>query len=104
MRTNDSKRTRALRALLVLLSMLGMAAAAYGQTERPKTAAEYFSEGLRLQRTGENEKAADAYRAALRLDPKHFGACVNLGFTLMTLGKYEDAASAFKDAAAISPQ
>jgi len=55
------------------------------QAAQARTADDYFAEGVRLYEAGESEKAIEAYRAALKLDARHFGARFNLGGMYMFL-------------------
>ena len=68
-----------------------------------KTAKDFFEEGVRLHAKGENEKAIEAYREAIRLDNKYFEAHVNLGVILAVLKRYDDAISAVQEATRIRP-
>src|ERR1044071_2188023 len=102
--TRSGKRTRVVNVAALFFTFLLMTVAAGGQAGRMRPADEQFAAGFRLQQAGEHEKAVEAYRAALRLDPKHVGALANSGVSYLALGKYEEAAKAFKEAAALMPE
>lgn len=58
--------------------------------------ARYTKEGV--------EKAVDAYRRALALDPLNLAAYSNLGLNLTAAGRLEEAAAAFRHALELDPQ
>src|SRR5258705_10228506 len=97
------KHRTAIRTIALLAIVWSATTALSAQSPPPKTAAEYYSAGLALQLAGEQEKALEQYRAALKLEPKHFGAQVNSGVSHLILEKYESAVDAFKAAASINP-
>jgi tetratricopeptide (TPR) repeat protein len=102
MATGRAKRLIVCSALALLVSGAGLAAQPQSgqQAVRASPAAEHFAAGLRLQQAGEYEQALEAYRAALRLEPKHVGAQANSGISYMALGKYEEAVVVLPEARA----
>jgi tetratricopeptide (TPR) repeat protein/glycosyltransferase involved in cell wall biosynthesis len=68
-------------------------------TARPE--AHLFQEAVRLHLDGDAAKAADAYRALLRLAPNHAAASNNLGTILAQEGALDDARSHFQHAIAL---
>jgi len=51
----------------------------------------YFFLGVSLYESGELEAARDAYKASLRLSPRHLGARVSLSHVQRALGELKDA-------------
>jgi tetratricopeptide (TPR) repeat protein len=88
------KRMQVMKVVVFVVTLLWITVAVNGQTVQSKSADDYFAEGVGLQQAGEHEKALEAYRAVLKLNPKHFGAQVNSGVSYMALEKYEDAVGA----------
>lgn len=87
---------------LVLLVMLHMGAAvAIPAQESPAAAA--FRDGAAAQQRGDLERAADAYRRAIEIDPRLAEAHANLGAVFARLGQYEEAVLSYQRALAISP-
>ena len=60
---------------------------------------EYFRQGVSLAREGQWEKALDAYKESLRLDPNNVQTYMNLGFVYYELGFDREAQHAFDRAA-----
>ncbi len=65
--------------------------------------AEWFDLGLDLESVGEQRRAADAYREALRLDSRNGAAHINLGRLLLEQGACAAAETHFRQAFAIDP-
>lgn len=61
------------------------------------------SRGQLLSGMGENEKAAESFEAAIRIDPSR-GDYVNLGYSYSALGMEEKAKSAFREGIAYRPK
>ena len=68
------------------------------------TAAALFREGAAAQQRGELERAAEAYRRAIALEPRFAEAHANLGAVLARPGRYEEAVAAYGRALAIDPK
>jgi tetratricopeptide (TPR) repeat protein len=84
--------------LLVLLAGIGAVAAA----QEPSSAV-VFQEGAAAQQRGDLERAAEAYRRAIEINPRFAEAYANLGAVLARLGRHTEAVSAYERALAISP-
>ena len=63
-----------------------------------------FRFGLHLANKGELEAAADAYREALAINPKHSAAHFNLGSVLTESGKFSSAIEAYGKAIELEPK
>ena len=68
-----------------------------GDSPRAASAEEWFERGCDLER-GDIGAARDAYERALRSDPSHAGAHVNLGRLLHEAGRLADAERAYRRA------
>ncbi len=77
-------------------------AIAYSQRRRAQ-ALEQYRRASTLHAQGETDEALSAYRKALELDDKLYGAWNNMGQLLMDQGNFADAVSAFKIASGIEP-
>lgn len=68
--------------------------------EAPATgsAAQWYESGLDLELAGRGDEARDAYRAALKMDPKHIAARINLGRLLHAADQPEEAESHYRAA------
>src|SRR5215208_6091851 len=95
MRTASSK-------FLFLPLLLLIAITSFSQ-QPEKTAAEYVQAGVAAQRAGKHEEALQHYAAAIKLEPRNFGAQFNSGTAFMILHKWQEALSAYKIAVALSP-
>jgi len=71
--------------------------------ERRTEAKVHYNRGILHAGRGELSKAADEFRAALRIDPRFTDAGYNLGVTLMRSGDPVRAASTLRQAAAVRP-
>ncbi len=95
-----------LRPLVVLLICLALGALA-GCTSAPRPGAslapEYYNVGNAWLELGQNAKAADAYRAALRLDPGMTKAEYNLAIALGRLGQAGESVALLEELAARDP-
>jgi tetratricopeptide (TPR) repeat protein len=63
-----------------------------------------FRAGVAAQQRGELERAADAYRQAIEVEPRYAEAYANLGAVLARLGQYDQAVSCYERALLINPQ
>ena len=61
----------------------------------------YFLKGKKLANSKQYESAAEAFQQSVSSDPEFARGYVELGSTLLTLKKYDEAESAFKKAASI---
>ena len=67
--------------------------------------ADFYSHlGEAYRQLGDRERAIQACRAALMIDPRHFGALNNLGVALMEHGKTNEARDALAEAVRLSPE
>lgn len=82
--------------------MARRAAAAAHESGAEMSAEDWFALGYELEAT-ELEEAVRAYREALRLDPEHADAHVNLGRLLHERGAVEAAAGHYRRAAELRP-
>ena len=68
-----------------------------------KTAEEYTEKGNNNYHKSEFEKAIEAYKKAIKIDPDSDGAHHNIGLAYHNLGKFEKAIEAYKKAIEINP-
>ena len=68
-----------------------------------KTAEEYTEKGNNNYHKSEFEKAIEAYKKAIKIDPDSDGAHHNIGLAYDNLGKFEKAIEAYKKAIKINP-
>ncbi|CAC9634131.1 hypothetical protein [uncultured Gammaproteobacteria bacterium] len=68
-----------------------------------KTAEEYTEKGNNNYHKSEFEKAIEAYKKAIKIDPDSDGAHHNIGLAYDNLGKFEKAIEAYKKAIKIDP-
>ncbi len=68
-----------------------------------KTAEEYTEKGNNNYHKSEFEKAIEAYKKAIKIDPDSDGAHHNIGLAYDNLGKFEKAIEAYKKAIEINP-
>jgi tetratricopeptide (TPR) repeat protein len=96
-----------LRLLLTVLVQAGPQAAASSprQTATPQEppAVAAFREGAAAQQRGDMERAAEAYRRAIAIDPRFAEAHANLGAVLARLGRYDEAVASANRALGIKP-
>ena len=85
----------------ILVLLAGIAAGAAAQ-ESPAAVA--FRQGAAAQQRGDLERAADAYRRAIEINPQFAEAHANLGAVLARLGQYKDAVLSYERALAINPR
>ena len=64
-------------------------------------AGDAFARAVALQKAGDREGAAAAYREFLKTQPANVEARSNLGVVLAQLGRYEEAIEAYRAALAI---
>ncbi len=62
-----------------------------------------IQQAFSLQQSGDNEGAAAAYRAFLKLRPNEVGAHSNLGVVLVKLGRYDEAIEQYEVASRLAP-
>lgn len=72
--------------------------------QQPEIAFVFYHElGLEKQRKRQMKEAADLFEKALKAQPNHYDAQLELGETLYELGRNEDAISAFRKSIALKP-
>src|SRR5687767_360254 len=76
--------------------------AAFLAQESPAAIA--FRDGAAAQQRGDFERAAEAYRRAIEIEPQFAEAHANLGAVLSRLGRYEEAVLSGERALAINPR
>jgi len=86
----------------VLLVLLGLGVVALPAQESPAAVA--FRDGAAAQQRGDLDRAAEAYRRAIEIEPALAEAHANLGAVLARLGRYEEAVSSVERALAINPK
>jgi tetratricopeptide (TPR) repeat protein len=72
----------------------------HGQAVDPRA---LIQQAFTLQQAGDNEGAAAAYRAFLKLRPDEVGAHSNLGVVLVKLGRYDEAIQEYEAASRLAP-
>ena len=77
-----------MRAVAVLLLVVGIASTAAAQ---PPTVAELDRKGWEAIRSGQTVEAADAFRAALRVEPRNVRLLLGAGLAAHLLGRSEEA-------------
>jgi tetratricopeptide (TPR) repeat protein len=87
--------------LLVLLIVCAIGIAVAGAQGSKAAAA--FRDAVTAQQQEDFERAAEAYRHAIELEPRFAEAHANLGIVLARLGRYDEAISAYARALAITP-
>ncbi len=88
----------------IFLCLLLHAAGSSALAPQGAAAAAAFREGAAAQQRGELERAAEAYRRAIALEPQFAAAYANLGAVLARAGRYEEAVAAYRRALAIDPK
>ena len=68
-----------------------------------ENAAALMQQAIEAQQSGDNAKAADAYRAFLKQQPGEVAAHVNLGVVLAKLGRYDEAIAEYRSANQLLP-
>lgn len=98
-------RLKALYLFAAIVTLSWTTATTNAQTDNPpRTAADYYQRGVATDRTERgHEDAVNAFREAVRLDPKHEAAQSRLALTLMRLGKFEDARNSLQEAVKALP-
>ena len=66
-------------------------------------AAALMQEAIEAQQSGDNTKAAEAYRAFLKQQPNEVAAHVNLAIVLVKLGRYDEAIAEYRSADQLLP-
>ncbi len=80
-----------------------VAEAVEGQAPMLTGAASDFARGNLLAAEGKTAEAIEAFQAALRLDPNHVEARVNLGVMYVRLGRPDEAVAEYRAALALDP-
>jgi tetratricopeptide (TPR) repeat protein len=96
---------RAMMAQLLIILLLAMTlpqTAAFQSFQQPP-AEEAFNRAVELQRQGKWDETVAAWRAFLKLEPKHAGAHANLGTALSRLNQHEAAIASFETALKLNP-
>jgi tetratricopeptide (TPR) repeat protein len=86
--------------VLILLVIVRAGLVAVPAQESPAAAA--FLEGAAAQQRGDLERAVEAYRRAIEIEPRFAEAHANLGAVLARLGRYEEAVASDERALAIN--
>jgi Tfp pilus assembly protein PilF len=90
------------RCRVVVTLMLALHAAGAAQNEH--TAFRYYQEGSRAFVDQRFDRAIEALKKSIALDPKQVGAVRLLGLTYVLTGQLNDAESQFKDACRLAPK
>lgn len=99
-----SELMRRLPLALVLGCALAVVARAQAPDQRPPlTAEQYVAEGHRAAQERQFDKAVDAYRQAIRLDPNLAAAYHGLGSAYVNMGRAADALEPMRTAARLEP-
>ena len=91
------------KLLITLLLAIPLPQTAAFQPAQQPPAEEAFNRAVELQRQGKWNEAVAAWRAFLKLEPKHAGAHANLGTALSRLNQYEEAIASFETAIKLNP-
>jgi predicted TPR repeat methyltransferase len=98
---------RALHYAGVLAHQQGRSDEAVALTERSLALVDqpdwYSNLGIIFQSAGQLERAIDAYRRAIAIDPSHANAYSNLGAALRAIGKLSEAEAAYRTAIRLNP-
>lgn len=87
----------------VVLFLLLQATAVRAAAQDPSALAS-FRAGVAAQQQGELERAAEAYRRAIEIEPRYAEAHANLGVVLARLGQYDEAVACYERALRFNPQ
>ena len=90
-----------LGALLLIVLSCSAARTAHAQ---PPTAESFAAEGHRYARERQYDKAVDAFKQALRIDPELAGAHLGLGSAYHNMGRLADALGPLTAAVGLDPQ
>jgi len=90
------------RCCVVVTLMLALHAAGAAQNQR--TAFEYYQEGSRAFVEQRFDRAIEALKQSIALDPKQVGAVRLLGLSYVLTGQLNEAESQFKDACRLAPK
>ena len=99
-----SLRFRTIFCLSLLIAALLTSAGAQTSEQQPiLTADQYTEEGNRYAREKQYDKAVDAFRLAIKLDPNLAAAYFGLGSTYANMGRMSDALEPLKTAVRLDP-
>lgn len=87
----------------LLLVSLALFVSTFGQSPTPKTAEEFFNEGVALLRAKSFERALEAFEKSAALNAKQPSTFMNIGSVSMSLRRYEKAETAFRTAIKLDP-
>ena len=73
------------------------------EESNPKSAENFYKEGVILYRQGRLRLALEAFDSVLSENPRHFPALFHKGNTLLKLKRYEEALETFESASRINP-
>jgi tetratricopeptide (TPR) repeat protein len=90
-------------ATIILLVFVQAATTLAAPAQDPSALAS-FRAGVAAQQRGELERAAEAYRQAIEVEPRYAEAHANLGAVLARLGQYDQAVLCYERALLINPQ
>jgi len=86
--------------LLIVLIVFGTVG---GEFYDGNTAKYWYNRGIEYYKSGEQEKAVDAFTLAIRIQPDHVQAHNRLGSVFRDLGRYREAIGAYQRAIRIKP-
>ena len=89
---------KALKLSLLLMTAAAILLATVSAGAENDTAEEWTNRGIEYHKNGEWEKAVDACKKALEIDPDYKRAHNNLGWYYTELGKYDKAIYRYKKA------
>lgn len=90
--------------MALILLLIAYLSATGPPTAQESPAAVAFRDGAAAQQRGDLERAAEAYRRAIDLDPRFAEAHANRGAVLARLGQYKEAVLSYERALAINPK
>ncbi len=91
------------KIVLSILIMSVTAATLFAQETPPRTAQDFFDEGVRLIKESDHNGALTAFRESLRLQPQQPEAYANIGSVLIFLKRPEEAVTAYREAIRLKP-
>ena len=95
-----------MKRLFILLSILILTAAGanYATAAGNTDAMLQYNQGIDFYKVGQYDKAVNAFRASIKLDPNYIDAYYNLGSVLEYLGQYDAALAVFKQVIVRKPE